>query len=269
MDISSKIIVITGASSGIGAATARELAAHGAVLVLAARRADELAQLQAEIEQRGQSALSVPTDVTQRAEINRLVQATLDRYGRIDVLINNAGVSPGKTIDELTDAELQRVFDVNLLAPARLVSAVAPHMRRQGGGLIVNIGSVAGEIATNSVYAATKFGLRGLNDALRRELRRDNIELVLIAPGFIRTAMTMGNKIPMPGPEVVAQAIASAIRQPRRKIVVPWIYKLVILISKLLPGLADVVLGSTVYQRRYRQRKQIADGQRSQTNTRS
>ncbi len=269
MDISGKIIVITGASSGIGAATARELAAHGAVLVLAARRAEELALLQREIERGGGQALSVPTDVIRRPDIDRLVQTTLDTYGRIDVLVNNAGISPGQPIAELTDAELQRVFDVNLLAPARLVSAVVPHMRRQGGGLIVNIGSVAGEIATNSVYAATKFGLRGLNDALRRELRHDNITLVLIAPGFIRTAMTAGASFPMPGPEIVAQAVAAAIRRPRRKIVVPWFYQLVMLIGKLLPGLADVVLGSTFYQRSYRQRKHIADEQRSQTNSRS
>ncbi|PLS80477.1 MAG: oxidoreductase, partial [Chloroflexi bacterium] len=133
MDISGKIIVITGASSGIGAATARELAAHGAVLVLAARRAEELALLQREIERGGGQALSVPTDVTRRPDIDRLVQTTLDTYGRIDVLVNNAGISPGQPIAELADAELQRVFDVNLLAPARLVSAVVPHMRRQGG----------------------------------------------------------------------------------------------------------------------------------------
>ncbi len=263
MEISGNIIIITGASSGIGAATARELARRGATVVLAARRQDELATLQAAIERQGGRALVVQTDVSERVDIERLVQTTLDTYGRIDVLVNNAGISPGKPIAELSDADIRRVFDVNLLAPARLASLIVPQMREQGGGIIVNIGSVAGEIATSNVYAATKWGLRGLNDALRRELRHDNIALVLIAPGFIRTAITLGAKLPMPGPELIAQAVAEGIRHPRRKIVAPWYYRPMIVIGKLLPGLADAILGSGLYQRRYRSRKLLAETTKS------
>ncbi len=259
MEISGKVIIITGASSGIGAATARELARHGATLVLAARREDELVALQAEIKAQGGRALAAPTDVRERADLERLVQATLDTYGRIDVLVNNAGVSPGKRIAELSDDEIRRVFDVNLLAPARLVSLVVPQMRQQGGGIIVNIGSVAGEVATSSIYAATKFGIRGLNDALRRELWHDGITLVLIAPGFIRTAMTRGAKFPMPGPELIARAVADGIRRPRRKIIAPWYYRPAIVVAKLLPAVADAVLGSKLYQSRYRQRKRLLE----------
>jgi short-subunit dehydrogenase len=121
--------------------------------------------------------------------------------------------------------------------------------------VIINIGSVAGEVATSTLYSASKFGLRGFNDALRRELRHDNIDVVLISPGFIRTTMTSDVKVPMPGPDVVAQAVVSAIRRPRRKIIVPWPYRLLTVAAKV-PWLADLVLGGNAVQRGYRNRKQ-------------
>jgi NAD(P)-dependent dehydrogenase (short-subunit alcohol dehydrogenase family) len=192
------------------------------------------------------------------------VQTTIEQFGRVDVLVNNAGVSPGKLIDQVADEDMQRVLDVNLLAPARLTSAVVPQMKKQGSGIIINIGSVAGEVATSNMYAASKFGLRGLNDALRRELRHDRIAVVLIAPGFIRTAMTTGLGLPMPGPQVIAQAVACAIRQPRRKLVVPWYYQLAMFVAKVVPSFADAVLGSTMYQRNYRNRKHIGQTQSNQ-----
>jgi NAD(P)-dependent dehydrogenase (short-subunit alcohol dehydrogenase family) len=199
--------------------------------------------------------------VSERAALEELVQTTIDRYGRVDVLVNNAGASPGKPIDELDDAEIRRIYDVNLLGPTRLISLVVPHMKRQGGGTIVNIGSVAGEVATSNIYAASKFGVRGLNDAARRELRHDNIKVVLVSPGFVRTAMTYGNKLPMPGPEVIARAVARGIERPRRKIVAPWPYIPIIFVSKLFPAAADLVLGSRRFQRSYRKRKQLAAAQ--------
>jgi NAD(P)-dependent dehydrogenase (short-subunit alcohol dehydrogenase family) len=257
MELQGKVAIITGASSGIGAATARELARHGTTVVLAARRADQLQALATEIEQTGGRALTVPTDVSRHDELDRLVSTTLEAYGRIDVLVNNAGVHSAGSLFESDDAALQRIFDVNLLGPARCIRAVVPHMRRQGSGVIVNIGSVAGEVGTHSLYSATKFGLRGLNDALRRELRHDNIALVLIAPGFIRTAMTEGLRFPMPGPEMVAHAVADAIHRPRRKIFVPWFYAPLVYGAELLPWLADLVIGSRLFQRRYRERKTI------------
>ncbi len=255
MEIKDKVAIITGASGGLGTATARELARHGATVVLAARRADDLQTLQAEIEQAGGRALVVPTDVTRREEIDRLVQTTVNTFGHVDILVNNAGIGGNTAISGGDDAMIERVIAVNLTGPARCVQAVLPHMRRQGGGVIVNIGSVAGELATSTLYSATKFGLRGFNDALRRELKRDNIDVVLIAPGFIRTNMTTEVKVPMPGPDVVAQAVAHAIRRPRRKIIVPWPYRILALLGKLLPGVADAVIGGSAFQRGYRNRK--------------
>ena len=258
MNLRGSVVIVTGASGGIGAATARELARRGATVVLAARRVEELQALAGEIDRAGGHALVVPADVTQRSDIDRLVKTTLETYGRIDVLVNNAGIGVGSSIAGSDDAAMRRIIDVNLLAPARCVQAVLPQMRRQGGGVIVNIGSIAGEVANTGLYAATKFGLRGLSDALRRELRRDNIAVVLIAPGLIRTSMTASLKLPMPGPEVVARAVASAIERPRRRIIVPWFYTPLVYIAKLLPGLVDWLVGSGPMQRYYRQRERTA-----------
>src|SRR5207248_1916856 len=148
----------------------------------------------------------------ERADIDRLVQITAETFGRIDLLINNAGVGGGSSIFD-RDEMMQQLVEVNLLAPARLVQATLPFMRQQGGGMIINIGSVVGEIGVGSMYSATKFGLHGLSEAMRRELRQDNITIVLIALGFIRTPMSTDFKGPMPGPEVVARTIAKAIKR--------------------------------------------------------
>ncbi len=255
MKIRGAVALITGASSGIGAATAHELARRGATVVLAARRVAELETLAAEIAQRGGQALAVQADVARREDIDRLVRTAIDTYGRIDVLINNAGIGAGSSVSDSDDAAMQRIVDVNLLAPARCIQAVLPHMRKEGRGVVVNIGSVAGEIATSGLYAATKFGVRGLSDALRLELRRDNIAVVLIAPGFIRTEMTADLRFPMPGPELVARVIADAIVRPRRKIVVPWWYQVLIYGAKLLAWPLDWLLGSKFVQNFQRQRK--------------
>jgi len=162
---------------------------------------------------------------------------------------------------------MERVILVNLLAPARLVQVALPYMRRQGHngeqghgqgrerGVIVNVGSVAGDVATSGMYAASKFGLRGLNDALRRELLPSGIAVVLIAPGFIRTPMTGGLRVPMPGPDAVARAILKGIREPRRRITVPWPYVLPSVFARAFPGLVDRVLGSPLVQRRYHDRE--------------
>src|SRR5258708_553187 len=139
-------------------------------------------------------------------------------------LFNNAGGGGGNAVAASDDGQLQTVLDVNLLGPARCVQAAAPYMLSQGSGVIVNIGSVAGEVAVLGIYSAAKFGLRGLNDALRREFRHSNIAVVLIEPGFIRTQMTEGLTIPMAPPEAVARAIVHAIQRPRRRVIVPWYY---------------------------------------------
>ncbi len=255
MKTTGAVAIITGASSGIGAATARELARREMCVVLAARRADMLQALVTEIEGAGGKALAVPCDVGRRTEIDRLVQTAVDTYGRVDVLVNNAGISGGSSVTQHDDAAMERIVNINLLAPARCIQAVLPHMRRQGGGVIVNLGSVAGEIGVNGLYSATKFGLRGLSEALRRELRHDNIQVVLVEPGYIRTAMTADMKIPMPGPGAVARVIAGAVERPRHKIIVPWPYGAMVFVAKLLPWLPELIIGSRLFQRFYNRRE--------------
>lgn len=244
MEIAGSVIIITGASQGIGEMAARQLADRGASVVLGARNAARLQTLADEIKARGGQALAVPTDVSRRDDIDRLVEAAVAAFGRINVLVNNAGLtSPRIGVVDTTDDKLRELVDVNLLAPARCVQAVVPHMRKSGGGIIVNLGSVAGEIATGDVYSVTKFGIRGLSDALRRELRRDNITVVLMEPGFIRRPDRPSGRIPMPGPEFVARAIVHAIEHPRRKIITPWPYLPMIVAAKLFPGRVDSILG--------------------------
>ncbi len=253
MDLRDRVIIVTGASSGIGAATAKMLAGAGARVVLAARREDALQRLAAEIVLSGGQAVALAADMAERPSIDALVGSTVAAYGRIDGIVNNAGIGGGSSIED-DDAAMKEMVDVNLLGPARLVQAALPYLRRSPGAVIVNVGSVAGDIAVSGVYAATKFGVRGLTDALRRELRRDGIAVVLVAPGFIRTAMTTGLRLPMPGPDSVARVIVEVLRRPRRRVTTPGIYGAFAVLSTLFPAVADRLLGSHAVQGNYHAR---------------
>ena len=226
------VVIVTGASSGIGRATALRLGRSGATVVLAARRADLLDEVAAEIG----TAVVVPTDVRDPAAIDALVARAREVDGRIDGLVNNAGIG-GKASVLADDKTVTEVIDVNLVAPIRLMRAVVPIMREQGSGSIVNIGSVAGEIGLGGTYSATKFALRGMNDSVRRELIGTGIGVTLIEPGFIDTGFN--NRKNLPGPEIVAAAVERALRRPRRRIVVPLKYRAAIVAATALPSLTD------------------------------
>src|SRR5215213_7335343 len=158
------VVIVTGASSGIGEATALRLGRPEMTVVLAARRTPELAGVARRIGSNGGTAVVVPTDVRDPAAVDALIARTLDAAGRIDALVNNAGI--GGTASVLADdADVDEMIDVNLRAPIRLMRAVVPVMREQRAGAIVNIGSVAGEVGIAGTYSATKFGLRGMTDS--------------------------------------------------------------------------------------------------------
>jgi short-subunit dehydrogenase len=250
MNLAESILIITGASSGIGAATARELARRGVTVVLAARRVEELNQMADELTQRGYKALAVPTDVRSRESIDHLVAQTIAAYGRVDGLVNVAGIGGGGIIERASDEVLEAMVMINLLAPARLIQAALPYMKHDGSAAIVNIGSIAGEMGTNGMYSATKFGVRELSDSLRRELWTKRISVSLIEPGYIRTALTAKMKGSLPGPEIVAQAVARVLEHPRRVVVVPPSWRLMLLGVRLFPALADRLFGSPQGQSR-------------------
>jgi NAD(P)-dependent dehydrogenase (short-subunit alcohol dehydrogenase family) len=254
LNVENSVIIITGAAGGIGSATSYALAQQGAITILVDNQIDELERLTSAIIAQGYSAIAVPTDITQPAAVAYLVKTAIDQYGRVDILINIAGVGAGQYFMACTPEKLRETIDVNLLGSALCIHAVVPYMRQQKQGMIINIGSVAGELGLFGIYTATKFGIRGLSDTLRRELKHDNIAVVLVEPGFIDTRMTEEVKVRLPAlrmplPDVVAQAIVRVIRKPRNKIIVPWQYNVLVLLGKLLPWLVKIEPEEKILQR--------------------
>jgi len=244
--------VVIGASGDIGSATVRAFAAAGAHVVLAALASEIhlLDQLAAEAERQGVRALVVPTDVTVRSEIDRLVSAALDAFETVDVLAYVAGLGSSPSLCDDADEDLKRVLDVNLLGCARAIHAVLPVMKLQRRGAIVNVGSIAGEAGVMGIYSASKFGLRGLTDTVRREVRSDGIGVTLIEPGFVRSKMNVAMGDGLPGPDIVARAIVGAALRPRRRAIVPGYYALPVFLAKLFPGVVDRVFGHARIQQR-------------------
>jgi NAD(P)-dependent dehydrogenase (short-subunit alcohol dehydrogenase family) len=246
------VAIVIGASGAIGSATIRAFAARGTDVVLAAVEAERatLDTLAAEARGRGVRALVVPTDVTKRADIDALVAATLTEFGTIDILANIAGIGSSPSLCDETDENIERVISINLLGCARTMHAVLPTMIANRRGSIVNIGSVAGEAAVMGVYSASKFGLRGLNDSVRREVRMYNIGVTLIEPGFVRSPMNAAMGDGLPSPDIVANAIVRAVDRPRRRVIVPKRYHVPVFFVKMLPGLVDRVFGDARIQDR-------------------
>jgi short-subunit dehydrogenase len=186
-----KVVIITGASSGIGRELALAFAKRGARVVLAARRQEQLEAVRHEIAPYATSVLVVPTDVAQESHLQALIKTVMEQYGRIDVLVNNAGVTHNGLLHEQDPQRVRRMVEVNLTAAIRLTQAVLPTMLLQREGYIVNIGSLASRIAAPlfSSYSATKAGLAGFSESLRRELVGSGIRVMLALPAWTRTEM--------------------------------------------------------------------------------
>jgi NADP-dependent 3-hydroxy acid dehydrogenase YdfG len=223
-----QIIIITGASSGIGEATAKLLASRGAKLMLAARREDHLIKLCADIESAGGEAAYCVTDVTSRDQVEALAQATMQRYDRIDTIINNAGLMPLSPLDQLKVDEWEQMIDVNIKGVLYGIAAVLPHMRNRKQGHVINVSSIAGHkvFPTGAVYSGTKFAVRAISEGLRQESNGE-IRVTIISPGAIATELT--HTISDPAlqnqlntmyaadaidADAVARAMAYAIEQP-------------------------------------------------------
>lgn len=186
-NIAGKIVVITGASSGLGAETARHLAKAGAKLVLGARRLDRLEAMAAEIGEENCAARA--TDVRYHSQVKALVDLAVQLHGRVDVVINNAGVGGGTGLSKLDIAQWDNMVDVNIKGVLHGIAAALPHMQKQQSGHIINIASVAGHMvsARLAVYAATKHAVRALSEGLRQDVKPYNIRTTIISPGYIAT----------------------------------------------------------------------------------
>lgn len=251
--LNQQVIVITGASQGIGRETALQLATKGASLVLAARNDEALAELARQVERLGGQAETVVTDVAEHEQVERLAQRAIDRFGRIDTWVNNAAVSIYATVEQMEPEEMERLVRVNLLGQMYGARAAIPHLKRQGGGTIVNVGSALSERAVplQSAYVASKHGIQGFSEALRLELMHEQtgIDVVLILPSSMNTPLfnfarsKMGVQ-PMPVPPVyepraVAEAICHAAEHGGREIVVGGWGKLLTVGQWLSPSLLD------------------------------
>ncbi len=190
-NIEGKVIVITGASSGLGEAAARRLNNEGATIVLAARRSERIAALAEELKASGGQALAVTTDVTIAEQVQALVDATVKEYGRIDVMLNNAGLMPHSPLERLKLDDWNNMIDVNLRGVLHGIAAALPYMKEQKSGHFINVSSVAGHKVRPgaAVYAATKFAVRALSEGLRQEVKPYNIRTTIISPGAVATEL--------------------------------------------------------------------------------
>jgi NADP-dependent 3-hydroxy acid dehydrogenase YdfG len=190
-NIEGKVVVISGASSGLGEASARLLAAKGASVVLGARRQDRIKSLADELTVRGGKALAVTTDVVHREQVKNLVDTAVKACGRIDVIINNAGLMPQSLLEHLKIDEWDRMIDVNIKGVLYGIAAALPYMQKQKAGHIINVSSVAGHKVGpgTAVYAATKYAVRALSEGLRQEVKPYNIRTTVISPGAVATEL--------------------------------------------------------------------------------
>lgn len=250
-----RTVLVTGASSGIGRETALAFATAGADVVLVARSAGALAKVAAEARRRGVHALAVPTDVTKPAAVQACFRRALQRFKRIDVVVNNAGVMIPALVPDIRPADLQKMLDVNLFGALHVMQSAVKAMRAQGGGHIVNVASLAGRrgFSPLGAYSATKFALVGLTEALRTELVGEPVKVSLVLPGVIDTPMAQTaltdpasaglwrRSLNMP-PAWVVWSIFAAIRFGLAEVAVPPGGALIEKLASLTPGTTDALL---------------------------
>lgn len=252
-----KVALITGASAGIGAALARELARDGADLVLAARREDRLRHLAREIEATGRNAIVVVCDVTRDGDLERSVAAAVERYGRLDIAIANAGFGVAGPVVELRLDDFRRQLDTNVLGVLRTLYASLPELRKTRGQFVV-VGSVAGHVPTpgTSAYSMSKFAVRGFAESIHQELAASGVAVTLVSPGFVDSDIRRvdnDGKVHESAPDPVpawlrmptdraARTIVSAIRRRRREVVVTGHGKALVLLYRHAPWLLRFVI---------------------------
>jgi short-subunit dehydrogenase len=255
MDVQGKVVIVTGASSGIGEATARQFGREGAKVVLAARRLDRLEELAREIRAFGAGAetLVVQADLSKLEDIQSLINQTLETFGRIDVLVNNAGFGRLDWLENLDPKkDIEAQFDVNVLGVVLTTRQALPVMIEQRSGHIINMCSMASLIATPTytIYAASKHAVHGFSEALRREVKPWGIEVSMIYPGGVKTEFaehargkrktrTTTPKFLLLSAEDVGNTVVQLVRRPRAMRIIPWMWSLTALLNKLFPSIVD------------------------------
>ena len=268
-ELAGSVVVITGASRGIGAATARAFAAIGCHVVLAARSTEQIAALAKELQEKwGIKALAVTTDVREAGQVDALMLAAHDQLGGIDILINNAGLGSSSPLAQTPEEEMIHLFEVNVFGPVRAMRAAIPYLRQRGGGTIVNVGSIVsylalpadGKSAVSSTYCATKFALRAYTTAARAELMEANVHTILAVVGLTKTdfqesafreqggvgAATERRRGILAGmqglavsPDKVAERLIKAVQRKENEVCVSWFDRVLIQKTVLVPGLED------------------------------
>ena len=255
MDPKGKVVIVTGASSGIGEATARQFGREGSKVVLAARRVDKLQALADEINRMGSGAetLVVQADLSKLEDIQSLVKQTMDKYGRIDILVNNAGFGRIDWLEKLDPVkDIQGQFDVNVMGVIQTTRQVLPVMIQQRSGSIIQMCSMAGLVATPTytVYAACKHAVHGFSEALRREVKPWGIDVSMVYPGGVATEFGVhagiNRKTKATTPkfmlltaEQVAEAVVSLVRRLRRMWIIPWLWSFTVWMNRNLNGVVD------------------------------
>jgi short-subunit dehydrogenase len=255
MEVKGKVVIVTGASSGIGEATARQFGREGAKVVLAARRVDRLATLAQEINAMGTGSetLVLPADLSKLEDIQSLITQTLNRFGRIDVLVNNAGFGRLDWLENLDPKkDIEAQFDVNVLGVVQTTRQALPVMIKQRSGHIINMGSMASLVATPTytIYAASKHAVHGFSEALRREVKPWGIDVSMIYPGGVKTefgehaGIKRKTKATTPkflllSAEDVGRAVVQLVRHPRAMWIIPWLWSVTALLNKLFPSFVD------------------------------
>ena len=253
-NLENKVVLITGASSGFGEEAALLFAKEGCKVVLAARRIDRLQNLAAKIQSRGGEAMAIPVDIVDFADVDNMVQSTLDLYGHIDILLNNAGIGRVDWFENHThERDINTLVQVNLIALMQVTRVVLPHMLRRGEGHIINMISVAGLVASPLIasYAASKHGVRAFTDSLRREVAPLGIKVSGIYPGPAATefgqhigknqaySSVRKNLKSRMSSEYVARRVLDVAKRPRRSLIIPWWFRIITVFDMLFPVLVD------------------------------
>jgi NAD(P)-dependent dehydrogenase (short-subunit alcohol dehydrogenase family) len=254
-DLAGQVVIVTGASSGIGRETALSFAREKARVVLAARRTDRLEAVANEIRDLGAEALDLPTNVSDRDQVEALIRRSVDRFGRVDILVNNAGSGLFALVEETSPEDMEAILRVNLLGPFYGIHAALPIMQRQGSGHIINVASVIGKrgVPLYGAYCASKFALVGLSESLRCEVARSGIAVSVICPVGTATEFfdaakdprgrQLGPKPPVQSPAHVARAIIRCAKSPRAETIVFSPARLLVILNAFSPRLGDWIMG--------------------------